>query len=104
MYAWLLHAVEDVLPVLEAEFQRMQLPGRHPRLLSSFNRIREACGKPPLKGSEVAPAAAAPAAVAAAAAAATAAGAAAAGATSLPFKGGLPHASLIRLKEERRRG
>ncbi|XP_026191916.1 uncharacterized protein LOC34620278 [Cyclospora cayetanensis] len=40
--------VGDLLPVLEAELERLQLPARHPRLLACFNRLREACGKAPV--------------------------------------------------------
>ncbi|CDJ42562.1 hypothetical protein, conserved [Eimeria tenella] len=46
--------VEELLPTLEAEFQRLQLPSRHPRLLACFNRLREVCGKPPVTESDLA--------------------------------------------------
>lgn len=39
--------MDELLPALEAELQRLQLPGRHPRLLACYNRLRQACGKPP---------------------------------------------------------
>ncbi|KAL8450512.1 hypothetical protein Emag_003141 [Eimeria magna] len=47
--------VEELLPSLEAELQRLNLPARHPRLLSCFNRLREVCGKPPVSAKDLSP-------------------------------------------------
>ncbi|KAL8270958.1 hypothetical protein Esti_005113 [Eimeria stiedai] len=47
--------VGELLPSLEAELRRLNLPARHPRLLACFNRLREVCGKAPVSQKDLSP-------------------------------------------------